>query len=51
MVKCDICKEEIKKTFLNKLKGTYIKIKKKQKAVCNICQSKLIKEEIIEKLS
>ncbi|MBI4158664.1 hypothetical protein HY500_00205 [Candidatus Woesearchaeota archaeon] len=50
MVKCEICKEGIETTFLNKIKGTYIKVNKKQKAVCNICQSNHTKEEILNKL-
>lgn len=50
MVKCDICKEVIETTFLNKIKGTHIKISKKQKAICNVCQSKYPKEEILDKL-
>lgn len=50
MVKCDICKEIIETTFLNKIKGTYIKVNKKQKAVCNVCQAKHNKEEILDKL-
>ena len=50
MVKCDICKEVMETTFLNKIKGTYIKVNKKQKAVCNVCQSKNSKEEVLNKL-
>lgn len=50
MVKCDICKEEINKTFLNKIKGTYMKVEKKQKIVCQNCQKQHSVDEIREKL-
>ena len=50
MVKWDICKEIIETQFLNKIKGTYIKMNKKQKAVCNVCQAKYNKEEVLNKL-
>lgn len=39
-MKCDICKEEIKETFLNKIKGTYFRVNGKKKIVCNDCQAK-----------
>jgi len=39
-MKCEVCKEEIDEHFLHKMKGTYIKIDGKLKAVCNHCQSK-----------
>jgi hypothetical protein len=38
MVKCDICKEKIAKTFLNKLLGTTINSEGKTKYVCSDCQ-------------
>ncbi len=44
-MKCDICKEDVEETFLHKLKGSYIKVDKKQKVVCSSCQSKH-KEEV-----
>ena len=52
-MKCVICKEEIEPNFLNKIKGTYYKVKKNDKIelkpVCNECQSKgLIPEELEE---
>jgi DNA polymerase II large subunit len=51
-MKCDICNKKIEKNFLDKIFGTYIKnSKNKQKVVCNECQSKLSKEEIIEKIN
>ncbi len=50
MVKCEICKESIETTFLNKIKGTYVKVNKKQKTVCNVCQARY-KEEILNKLN
>ena len=36
MAKCAICNEKIEKTFLNKIKGTYVK----GKTVCSKCQRK-----------
>ena len=42
MVKCSICKKKIEETFLNKIKGTYVK----KKPVCNECQKTLTWEEI-----
>ncbi len=33
-MKCTICKKKIEETFLEKIKGTYVK----GKAVCNECQ-------------
>ena len=50
MVKCDICKKQIKETFLNKIIGTYIKVNKKRKTVCNECQKKYSQKQILEKL-
>jgi len=41
-MKCDICAENIEETFLEKIKGTVIKIKKGEKTkeyhVCDRCQ-------------
>jgi len=51
MVKCDICHETIETTFLNKIKGTIMKIGKKQKYVCSDCQRKYKKEDIVKQLS
>lgn len=39
-MKCDICNETIEENFLHKLKGSYVKVKGKLKAVCCNCQSK-----------
>ncbi|MBL7147576.1 MAG: hypothetical protein ISS82_02010 [Nanoarchaeota archaeon] len=50
MAKCNICKKQIKETFLNKLIGTYVKVNKKKKIVCNDCQRKYSQKEILEKL-
>ncbi len=39
MVKCDLCKEKVQKTFLGKLLGTFIKSSDGvQKVVCSSCQ-------------
>lgn len=45
MVKCAICKEKIEVTFLEKIKGSYVK----KKPVCNECQKKY-KEKLVEKV-
>jgi hypothetical protein len=38
-MKCKICKQKIEQTFLNKIRGTYIKDEKgKKHAVCENCQ-------------
>lgn len=39
-LKCDICKKKIETTFLEKIKGTYVKKGKKLKAICPSCQRK-----------
>jgi len=49
-MKCDICKNEIAKSFLGKINGTYIKTSNGRKIVCNECQS-MHKERLKEKLS
>ena len=49
-MKCDICKEKIEENFLNKIKGTYLGLGKKKKAVCQNCQKKNSIEEIKKKL-
>ncbi|MBI4140077.1 hypothetical protein HY483_03900 [Candidatus Woesearchaeota archaeon] len=42
MTKCDICGQEVQKTFLDKILGTIIKDEKgKKHEICNSCQSKL----------
>ena len=50
-MKCELCKEKIQETFLEKIKGTYIKVNKKLYAICNNCQKKFSMNEIKEKLS
>jgi len=50
MAKCDLCKEKIEETFLEKFKGTYIGRYKKKNIVCNNCQKKYSVEEIKGKL-
>ena len=49
-MKCEICKENIEETFLEKIKGNYIKINGKIKTICNNCMSKFSIEEIKDKL-
>lgn len=52
LMKCEICSATIKKTFLEKIEGTYIRDKKgKKKLICPECQAKLTDEEIREKIS
>jgi DNA-directed RNA polymerase subunit RPC12/RpoP len=56
MEKCSICGNKIEETFLGKMSGTVVKIKKGDKNevfyVCNECQKKFkgkIKEELSKK--
>jgi hypothetical protein len=51
-MKCEICKEKIKETFLSKPIGTYVKDEKgKKHSICFECQKKHgSKKEILEKL-
>ena len=50
-MKCEVCKKNVEVTFLNKPIGTYIKDKKgKRHLVCNECQKKHKKEEILTKV-
>jgi hypothetical protein len=53
MVKCEVCKEKIGETFLNKVLGTYVKDEKgKKHLVCSNCQAKVTsKKELIEIIS
>jgi len=50
--KCYLCDEELKKTFLEKVAGTIVKIKKQEKNenvyICQDCQKKYkdLKKEI-----
>jgi len=39
-VKCALCKKKIEISFLNKIRGTYIKVKGKLVPVCSDCQKK-----------
>jgi hypothetical protein len=53
MAKCEVCKEKIGETFLNKIIGTYIKDSNgKKHLVCNQCQKNLNndKETMISEL-
>jgi uncharacterized protein with PIN domain len=54
MTKCELCNEEIKTTFLDKIKGTIIKTGENETSkshyICSDCQ-KEHKEKIKEKLS
>jgi len=51
-MKCEICKTELKETFLKKIVGTYVKdAKGKKHTVCFACQKQLRnKPEILAKL-
>ena len=42
--KCIVCNEKIDITFLEKIKGTYIRKGKKLEAICSNCQRKLKNE-------
>ncbi|MCX6711767.1 MAG: hypothetical protein NT139_01880 [Candidatus Woesearchaeota archaeon] len=44
-IKCAICGEKIETTFLEKIKGTYIK----KKTICSNCQRKY-KDKLKEKI-
>jgi len=50
-MKCDICKEKVETTFLNKLLGTYIGGGKSKKVVCSRCQKANSMDEIKKKLN
>ena len=50
IMKCDICNNKIEETFLEKIKGIYIKVNSKLKYVCDSCQRKYSMEEIRNKL-
>lgn len=51
-MKCDICKNKVEETFLEKMLGTYVKdAKGKKHLVCPDCQKKYkTKEEILKRL-
>ena len=50
-MKCDLCNNKIEETFLEKIKGIYVKVNGKVKNICNNCQKKYSVSEIKEKLS
>jgi DNA-directed RNA polymerase subunit RPC12/RpoP len=52
MVKCSICGKKIEETFLEKIRGTYVRDEKgKLHAVCFECQKKFgSKDEIIKNI-
>ncbi len=52
MAKCSICSEKIQELFLGKIKGTIVKKpgNSKKYEVCNLCQKKFSKEELISQL-
>ncbi len=51
-MRCEICKQKVEETFLDKLIGTYVKDKNgKKHMVCFECQKKFrAKEEILKNL-
>jgi len=52
MAKCDLCKEKLSTTFLNKVLGTVVKdAKGKKHWICKTCQQGKSKEELLTKLS
>jgi len=52
MVKCELCKEKIPETFLNKPLGTVIKdAKGKKHWVCSACQKGKTKEQLLGALN
>lgn len=48
-MKCDICKKEVGKIFLDKILGTYVKVDKKRKIVCSECQKRLKNDKDIKR--
>lgn len=51
LMKCEICREKVETTFLEKPLGTYIGKGKKKKLVCSKCQKTNSIDEIKKKLS
>lgn len=50
--KCDVCKEKISTTFLNKIIGTTMKNSEgKKKTICSQCQKAYTDKELKEKIS
>lgn len=52
MPKCELCKNKVNQTFLDKVLGTYVKDSKgKKHLICFDCQKKFTtKEQILENL-
>lgn len=50
-MKCELCKDKIETTFLEKIHGTYVKVNHKKFVICNNCQKKYSIQEIKTKLS
>jgi DNA-directed RNA polymerase subunit RPC12/RpoP len=50
-MKCEICSNKIKLTFMNKIVGTSFGTGKKKKYVCSECQSRFSTSEIKDKLN
>ena len=48
-MKCDLCKNEIEESFLEKIKGAYFKIEGRKKVACSECQRKY-KDKLKDKL-
>lgn len=49
-MKCDLCREKVESTFLDKFKGTYVGRGKKKSVICTACQKKFSPDEIKTKL-
>jgi uncharacterized protein with PIN domain len=49
-MKCELCKAEIRTTFLGKIRGTYLRRGKRKLAICFQCQKRYKWEEIRERL-
>ena len=53
IMKCELCKNKIEQTFLNKILGTHIKDEKgKKHSICKECQRKFRnnKEKVLKQL-
>jgi hypothetical protein len=50
MVKCNLCKDKIEETFLNKILGTVVKHNNKLNYICKSCQKKYSHRQILDKL-
>jgi len=47
-MKCEICKLEIQKLFLDKISGTFLKKDSKKVAICSKCQSNNSSKDLLE---